>query len=204
MTAVRHPECTHPAKLPPGISCSCSRCVSYALLQRRSKSAICARVKAHTREALLSMVAAGVLSGCSAPVPLSVRDGVTVGHDMETLPEVVEDACGLLGIACEASEWEYGAVQLDLIVVDADREREHMGHALVVHGRTDDSPCTPKVWADPTDVTYVAHELGHVFGLEHNHVDHNLMNSDGRPDTDITDEQIDRVVQHADWFVNCR
>lgn len=145
-----------------------------------------------------------VLCACAVPLPISVRDGQTIGHDMQELPVEVEQACDMLEIECVATDWDYGAVQLDLIIVDADAERDHMGHAQVVKGRTEDAPCTPRSWADPTKIRYIAHELGHIFELEHSHEIGNVMNGDGHGGSDFTDEQLDSIRPEANHLVNCR
>src|SRR5574338_533293 len=126
--------------------------------------------------------------GCAQPVPIHPFDSTSV-RELDHLPEVVDEACAIVGLECAHSSHSYGAVTVD--IVDATGS---------IHGRNFDKPCSPVVWFDE-DPNILAHELGHVFELEDLHGEpENVMNQASQGDV-LTDDQQDTVWFHADLFV---
>lgn len=126
------------------------------------------------------------LSACGEPVRLIV-DGST---------ENIEEACDVLGIVCDPTATRtYGAIELRISDV-CDTTDEH------VTGYMEDARCLPRGCA-ADDPAVIAHEIAHAFDLEHVEDADNLMTVDAEG-FDLTDEQLDTIVDAADRFVNCR
>lgn len=136
------------------------------------------------------------LCSCAEPLPINVRDESGV-KSLDELPPVVERACEQIGMVCEAVDHEYGAITLDLIHTD-DRVRGRSGGSGI---------CSPWAWAEPRTVI-VAHELGHVLGLDHVDADDRpraLM----RPDPDehtleLSDDELSEIEDGGNLLVGCR
>lgn len=156
---------------------------------------------AHVVLLALAVVLGWLLVGCAQPIPINVRDAGTGESSMDELPEVVHEACAVLGLVCEASDRVYGSVSLDLIPFFSGD----------VAGVSRDAVCQPIVWAEP-EVHKLAHELGHVFeadavvgadGEGHLDLPDNVMSHDGGG-LELLPSQEDAIADAADLFVNCR
>lgn len=134
-----------------------------------------------------------LIAGCAAPLPVRVLDAHTGKVPMAELPSEVEDACGLLGIACEPSSDGYGSLNLTLIDV---------GGATLRGQGIDEPLCKPYAWSSPETIT-VAHELGHALGLHHVGDRENLMFPAEPHGTELTDHQRRVLERHADRIVGC-
>lgn len=159
-------------------------------------SALRARVVADLFLIALSIVLLGaalLVGACAEPLPINVRDE-SGAKSLDELPPVVERACDLLGMVCEATDHEYGAITLDLIHT-ADRVRGRSGGSGI---------CSPWAWAEPRTVI-VAHELGHVLGLDHRDDAGALMYPS--PDAyalELSDAEMDEIERGGNRLVGCR
>lgn len=134
-------------------------------------------------------------SACVEPLPINARDESGVAS-LRELPRVVADACDVLGLECEAVDHEYGAVTLDLINTS--------DHVL---GRSGGTPCAPWAWSVPR-TTIVAHEIGHVLGLDHVDEDADeyalMQPSPDEGDFELTDDELDKIERGGNRLVGCR
>lgn len=131
---------------------------------------------------VLLLALAWLLGACSEPLPLFVHDARVV-KTRDDLPPVVIEACDLLQIECVAVDEHRGAIRVDLVQLDP---------AARVRGRAGGSVCMPVVWADAEDAATIAHEIGHVLGLEHVNHERNLMFPHARPDAwELSTAQMD-------------
>lgn len=121
---------------------------------------------------------------------------------MAELPGFVEDGCDLVGIHCvaEPDPTTYGVVVMSLVNdLGGDKEARTLVRNALCRRVTN-------VEIDGHhDARKVAHELGHMFGLggAEAHVDDpdNVMHPD--PGTELTDDQQDTIVAHAERFGAC-
>lgn len=132
-----------------------------------------------------------LLCACAEPLPLRVRT-LDNSQPVTVLPDVVVDACEILGVACEATDRGYGSITLDLIPIPSGR----------VRGRSQAQLCRRLIWVDPTPLR-IAHELGHALELDHVDDRSNLMHINAK-DTELTDEQLDRIEIVGGLIVGCR
>ena len=128
---------------------------------------------------------------CAEPLPLRVRT-LASSKPVKVLPEVVTDACEILGVACEATDRVYGSITVDLIPIPSGR----------VRGRSQSDHCRRLIWVDPTPLR-VAHELGHALELDHVDDRSNLMHINAK-DTELDDEQLNRIEIVGGLIVGCR
>ena len=88
-------------------------------------------------------------------------------------PELVTEAGAILGVPTEMAASGKGVVELEI----REPEPPICGRALeaiVELRRRGVVTCEPKAWSC-ADAIFVAHELGHVFGLKHTRIKGNLM-----------------------------
>jgi hypothetical protein len=153
------------------------------------------RVAIPSRRRAGRLLVAVLALGC-APVELGVRATDEHGRKHRVLPQVAREACDLWGLEC------FSAHGLRTPAIDLEILPRHLGVPDHVEGRTEDSWrwCTNVSWAEDDDVI-VAHELGHMFGLEHQDASGNVMHIDdngGRED--LTDEQLATMHDRAYRF----
>lgn len=154
---------------------------------------------------LLLLLFAWLAFGCAEPLPIrayDLRDAEQAGEVLDELPPEVDEACDLLAIACEAVDWSWGVVVLELVPVPAE---------VRIKGHTIDTPCRPIIRAAPrADV--IAHELGHALeagsvvgsnAAGHLELDGNLMSHDVSG-THLIDSQQEAVWDAAGLLVACR
>jgi hypothetical protein len=155
---------------------------------------------------LLAGLAFLATTGCGTPtVRLTVFDERGTNppeHELAELPAEVEAACELLPVGCEVSRFRsagLGRVELHLVPDDMRRGR--------VIGRR---PCWASVMARGSDPAAIAHELGHVFGLDHVDEAGRLMNPvadhvDGDEDYGqvLDEDEIDQVLDSAGAMEAC-
>lgn len=143
-------------------------------------------------------VAVLALAGCPEPLPLRV----TTGHQAEALdelPDAVMEACELLEVACDATHKEYGSVTVNLVELDFHPPGQDR---ILIGGRDDDSICSPSLFVDPTRSERVAHELGHIFELEHVDDERNLMHIVAGDELNY--DQLYTVQSKIDLLLACR
>lgn len=129
-----------------------------------------------------------VLVACEA-LPVRVRGDDN--RDIDPLPDVVIEACDAIAIACEPARRNYGSVIIDMV---------HTTDG--VRGRAFESRCSPVIRSIPKSPE-IAHELGHILGLEHRKDDDAAMHPT-MPGLDFTDDEIDTAEREADRIVGCR
>lgn len=137
-----------------------------------------------------------VLAACTEPIAIGARvtdeDGKRLG-----LLAVVRDACSLWGLECfDASRLRSPAMDLEI------RPRRFSGECDHVEGESDDPWrwCAKEAWAE-SDVIVVAHEIGHLFGLEHVDDGENVMHVDDNDGREFVEGvQLDTVQDNAYRF----
>lgn len=83
----------------------------------------------------------------------------------DPLPAEVLAACEVLELECTPSPDMHGVVVLVLLPPDS-----------AIHGRElQDAGCRRIAWSDPENPLTIAHEIGHVLGLDHVKDERNLM-----------------------------
>lgn len=138
-----------------------------------------------------------LVAGCGGPVPVRLTTWDQFGpvtEPSDEARELLDDAFGFWGLSYELSDGRsYGRLNIDLVDV---------GDESVVHGRRwDAGPCEQYVWAARRSVM-LAHEMGHVFGLErHSDDPDNIMATPAA--SDVTDHQLETVQDDAHQFTGC-
>lgn len=137
-----------------------------------------------------------LLAGCTLDLPVRVHDERNGPAAERELPESVVEACELWGLSCESDPGGSSRGVAVLYLFD-DWQDESTGGRTVMH-----TACKRKAWVSD-DPLVIAHELGHLFGLDHDRDPVNIMWGDvaleHAPD-EITDDQIDTVHAHVERF----
>lgn len=108
----------------------------------------------------------------------------------------VADACAILAVECVKSAEQEGAVS----VILTDRGAADPDGSDWLAGKAFRRACRPVLWASD-DVYVIAHELGHVLGLDHVSDPDRLMAP--IPGTEVTAQELDIVERHADRLASC-
>lgn len=155
-----------------------------------------------------------IAAGCSPPVEVIVVDSATPEHtgapsSADSIAgELVLEACAMLEIECviRTTKRKRGAVLIDLVESAGANTGRTLREAHYGSGVVN---CTPTLWAYP-DAGVIAHELGHVFGLEHRpegDVDGPaaiMSPVAGYDATVLSDDELETVADNAqDWAVWC-
>lgn len=132
-------------------------------------------------------------AGC---VPFGDLSLVVIDARSDRSEDIVQQACDVWGLTCTTTEDEVGAI----VVLLTDRPGNVEGTDTWLGGLATRRACIPRVWS--TDSPYVlAHELGHVLGLDHVSHPANVMHQTaGRQ---VTDLQTERVRRHAQLLAAC-
>lgn len=138
-----------------------------------------------TRLALLC-----TLTSCAEPLPIVVSDGDVLDGD---LPPWVEEACDLLQIECVLEDDD--GLRGKVMVFTPPHPQHGFAGQVLANGA-----CRKAVWAVKGKSVDLAHELGHVFGLDHVVDPGNLMFWKD-PGDELSDEQLDDVHRRAGRFV---
>jgi hypothetical protein len=150
-------------------------------------------------------------TGCAGPVPIIVVDSATNEQASDSprpadsnAGRIVLEACDLLEIACEiqTDPDQRGAVVIDIIAVDSVTLGRTLHRAERPNGAV---YCRPVLWAAPLP-SIVAHELGHVFGLDHRPIDDPdgpdaIMSAvAGAGSSIVSDGELDTVASESEAF----
>jgi hypothetical protein len=149
----------------------------------------------------LPMLAVGWLvaaAGCAGPVPVSVistRDIDRAPDDPSAeTQEILDDAFGVWGLAWTPSATIDGALELTLTGFD---------EAAEVHGfNARSGRCDKSITVEP-DALLLAHEIGHVFGIEAHEDDAGQVMSHPDVDWEVTEVQMEIVAEDAERFSRC-
>lgn len=144
-----------------------------------------------------------LLPACAGPIPVYLTTSDAAGPVTDPSPRVRETLDGGFGwwgleyelVGPDAWQRSYGAI--DLAILELEPGVAYDGQAFRP------APCRPSVWVRP-DALDLAHELGHVFDLEHVDDPDNLMHSaGGGPEPELTDAQERDAEQAIGWFLAC-
>ncbi len=98
--------------------------------------------------------------------------------------ELLEGTGDVLGYPLVEVDEKYGALWLSIHGVEDGWD---------IHGETlDDNSCKRAAWVHP-DPQEVAHEIGHMLGLDHTTAKGNLMRDRSHQGTELTDKQIRKL-----------
>lgn len=145
-------------------------------------------------------IAALALVGCAGPVPVSILTTWDIERATDNPTDetraIVDEAFEAWGVAWETSSTIDGSLELTLTWFE--------DGAAGVHGfGVASGDCDKSVTVEPEGLL-LAHELGHVFGLEDHDEDAGRIMSHPVLGWDVSDAQIDGVQDNADRFSRCR
>jgi hypothetical protein len=110
--------------------------------------------------------------------------------------DVVQEACDVWGITCAPSLDERGAI----VVLLTENDGRVEGSDRMLGGLATPRACRPRLWSVDEPNT-LAHEIGHVLGLDHHDDPDNVMFH--APGAHVTPEQTARVQRHAHNLAAC-
>ena len=131
-----------------------------------------------------------LLSSCSQPLPLVLSNG----NVQDEMPEWVEDVCALLELECVLED-DDGLRGKVMVFTTPNPQHGTAGQVLA------NGACRKAVWVVEGASVGLAHELGHVFGLEHVDDEVNVM-FEKDPGDELTEDQLDDVHRRAGRFVS--
>lgn len=145
------------------------------------------------------LVTALALGGCSGPVPVSVVSTSDIGRATDDpapeYREILDEAFGAWGLQWAPSDTIDGAVELTLTGFD---------EASEVHGfNVRAGRCDRSITVEP-DALLLAHEVGHVFGIESHDAAPGRVMSHPMLGWTVGDAQALAVQDDADRFSRCR
>lgn len=169
---------------------------SYGLIADLGRATRAAKIWRALTLAVFAVLLLVVAVGCELqPVPIYLVDERAEPQDAGGLPFLVQDACAELELECYAvTRHERGSIKLRLV---DDAGEDLTGHTEGVDG------CRRGARAEPNMYT-IAHEIGHLFTLEHVEDDRNLMFPSSRtrtPEPELTADQIADLQTEAAWYV---
>jgi len=141
------------------------------------------------------------LSSCGEPgvlrVVLLTQESANPITENSKYEQMVREAVGLLGYNTRFVTRSRGAVKIELIPVEG---LHFTGRELT----DEESRCFRSGWAVPFAAENVAHEIGHMLGLEHVSDENNLMSPNGeRRGAQIFFNQMDTIDFNIDELGGC-
>lgn len=144
---------------------------------------------------LCGLLATAACDASMLPVPVRVVDVAQDKVPLEELPEMLEDACHVIGIECAPTDDLHGSVRVTI---------QPLSEPGVLGEGRDEPMCKPWMWiASDAPLGAWAHELAHTLGLNHVDDPDNLMTGGVVESLTLTTAQRRKVSRRADFVVTC-